>query len=118
MFNVYGPNQPKSFFIPDMIEKIKNNQSIKIDKSVRDFIHVNTVSRVINFIISKEITGVLNIGSGRGQSLKSIINLIGNKLDKKPLLEISNKKSKIVANIKFLTSKGFKFKKYEKNFNI
>tara|TARA_B100001059_G_scaffold171751_1_gene171873 strand:- start:1001 stop:1789 length:789 start_codon:yes stop_codon:yes gene_type:complete len=118
LFNVYGPNQPKSFFIPDMIEKIKNNQSIKIDKSVRDFIHVNTVSRVINFIISKEITGILNIGSGRGQSLKSIINLIGNKLDKKPLLEISNKKSKIVANIKFLTSKGFKFKKNEKNFNI
>ena len=118
LFNVYGPNQPKSFFIPDMIEKIKNNQSIKIDKSVRDFIHVKTISRVINFIISKEITGVLNVGSGRGQSLKSIINLIGNKLDKKPLLEISNKKSKIVANIKFLTSKGFKFKKNEKNFNI
>ena len=76
------------------------------------------IFRVINFIISKEITGVLNVGSGRGQSLKSIINLIGNKLDKKPLLEISNKKSKIVANIKFLTSKGFKFKKNEKNFNI
>ena len=118
LFNVYGPNQPRSFFIPDMIEKIKNNQLIKIDKSIRDFIHVRTVSRVINFIISKEITGVLNVGSGRGQSLKSIINLIGNKLEKKPLLEISNKKSKIVANIKFLTSKGFKFKKNEKNFNI
>ena len=118
LFNVYGPNQPMSFFIPDMIEKIKNNQLIKIDKSIRDFIHVKTVSRVINFIISKEITDVLNVGSGRGQSLKSIINLIGNKLEKKPLLEISNKKSKIVANIKFLTSKGFKFKKNEKNFNI
>ena len=118
LFNVYGPNQPKSFFVPDMIDKINNNQLIKIDKSIRDFIHVRTVSRVINFIISKEITGVLNVGSGRGQSLKSIINLIGNKLEKKPLLEISNKKSKIVANIKFLTSKGFKFKKNEKNFNI
>ncbi|MDC0647667.1 SDR family oxidoreductase [Candidatus Pelagibacter sp.] len=118
LFNVYGPNQPRSFFIPDMIEKIKNNQLIKIDKSIRDFIHVRTVSRVINFIISKEIKGVLNVGSGRGQSLKSIINLIANKLEKKPLLEISNKKSKIVANIKFLTSKGFKFKKNEKNFNI
>ena len=56
----------RSFFIPDMIEKIKNNQLIKIDKSIRDFIHVRTVSRVINFIISKEIKGVLNVGSGRG----------------------------------------------------
>ena len=118
LFNVYGRNQPNSFFIPDMIEKIKNNQSIKIDKSIRDFVHVKTVCRVISFVISKEIIGVLNVGSGRGHSLKSIINLIGNKLEKKPLLEISNNKSKIVANIKFLTSKGFKFKKNEKNFNI
>ena len=101
-----------------MIKKIKKNQTIEIDDSIRDFIHVNTVSRIISFIINKKITGVINVGSGRGLSLKSIINLIGNKLDKKPLLEISNKKSKIVSNIKFLTSKGFKFKKNEKNFNI
>ena len=118
LFNVYGPNQPKSFFIPDMIEKIKNNQLIKIDRSIRDFIHVDTVSRVINFIISKEITGVLNVGSGRGQSLKSIISHISDKLKKKPLLKVLNKKTKIVADLKFLTSKGFNFKKNEKNFNI
>ena len=118
LFNVYGPNQPKSFFIPDMVEKIKKNQTIKIDKSIRDFIHVNTVSRVINFIISKEIIGVVNVGSGRGQSLKSIINHIGDKLKIKPLLKVLNKKTKIVADLKFLKSKGFKFKKNEKNFNI
>ena len=118
LFNVYGPNQPKSFFVPDMIDKINNNQLIKIDKSIRDFIHVNTVSRVIYFIIKNEITGVLNVGSGRGQSLKSIINFIGDRLKKKPLLKVSNKKTKIVADLKLLTSKGFKFKENEKNFNI
>ena len=118
LFNVYGPNQPISFFIPDMIKKIKNNQIIKIDKSIRDFIHVNTVSRVINFIISKNITGVINVGSGRGYALKSIINRISNKLKKKPLIKISNKKTKIIANVKFLISKGFKFKKNEKHFDI
>jgi nucleoside-diphosphate-sugar epimerase len=118
LFNVYGPNQPTSFFIPDMIEKIKRKQTIKIDKSTRDFVHVNTVSRVINFIINKEIIGVMNVGSGRGQSLKSIINHIGHKLKIKPIVKVLKKKTKIIADLRLLESQGFKFKKNEKNFNI
>ena len=118
LFNVYGPNQPLSFFIPDMIKKIKKNEIIKIDRSIRDFIHVNTISRVISFIINKKITGVINVGSGRGQSLKSIIKQIGHKIKIKPLVKVLKKKTKIVADLKLLESKGFKFKKNEKNFNI
>ena len=118
LFNVYGPNQPMSFFIPDMIEKVKKKQIIKIDNSIRDFIHVNTVSRVIKFIINKEIIGVLNVGSGRGQSLKSIINDIGHNIKIKPLVKVLKKKTKIVADLRLLESKGFKFKKNEKHFNI
>lgn len=118
LFNVYGPNQPMSFFIPDIIEKIKKKHTIKIDKSIRDFIHVSTVSRVINFIIDKEIVGIFNVGSGRGQSLKSIINRIGYKLKIKPKLKVLNKKSKIISDLNLLKSEGFKFKKNETNFNI
>ena len=118
LFNVYGPNQPLSFFIPDMIKKIKKNEIIKIDRSIRDFIHVNTISRVISFIIKKKITGVINVGSGRGQSLNSIIKNIGHKIKIKPLVKVLKKKTKIVADLKLLESKGFKFKKNEKNFNI
>ena len=118
LFNVYGPNQPKGFFIPDIIKKIKNNQTIQIDRSIRDFIHVITVCRVIYFIINKQITGVINVGSGRGQSLKTIIKHIGYKLKIKPLVKVLKRKTKIVADLKLLKSKGFKFKKNEKNFNI
>ena len=52
LFNVYGPNQSKSYFIPDIKEKIINGKIINIDKSVRDFILVSEVSRVIKFIIN------------------------------------------------------------------
>ena len=107
-----------SFFIPDMIKKIKQKQTIKIDKSIRDFVHVNTVSRVINFIINKEIIGIVNVGSGRGQSLKSILDHIGHKLKIKPIVKVLKKKTKIIADLTLLESKGFKFKKDEKNFNI
>jgi len=118
LFNVYGPNQPLSFFIPDMIKKIKKKQIIEIDESIRDFIHVNTVSRIISFIINKKITGVINVGTGKGLSLKFIIKHIGHKIKMKPLVKVLKKKTKIVADLKLLKSKGFKFKKNEKNFNI
>ena len=118
LFNVYGKNQPSGYFISDMSDKIKNNQTIKIDKSIRDFVNVNTVSRVINFIIMNDILGIINVGSGRGYSLKSIINQIGVKLKMKPLLIVLNKKTKIVADLKLLKEKGFKFKQNEKNLNI
>ena len=118
LFNVYGPNQPLGYFIPDMIKKIKKKQTITIDKSIRDFVHVNTVSRVINFIVSKKIIGSINVGSGNGQSLKSLIRNIGLKYKIKPLVKILPKKTISVADSKFLEFKGFKFKKNEKNFNI
>jgi len=118
LFNVYGRNQPEGFFIPDMIQKIKNNETITIDKSMRDFINVNAVTRIIDFFISKEVKGVFNVGSGRGRSLKSVINKISIKLKKKPFLQVLNKQTRIIADIKSLESSGFKFKKYEKNFNI
>ena len=118
LFNVYGPNQPMSFFIPDIIEKIKNKETITIDKSIRDFVHVKIVSRVINFIINKKTLGIMNVGTGRGQSLASIIKVIGRKLKIKPFIKTLKKKNKVIADLKLLESKGFKFKKNEKNFNI
>lgn len=118
LFNVYGPKQPKSFFITDMIEKIKKKQTIVIDKSIKDFIHVNTVSKIIKFVIIKDIKGIVNVGSGKGYSLISLINQIGRKLKIKPKLKILDKKTKIVADINFLKKKGFVFNKNEKNFNF
>ncbi len=79
---------------------------------------MNTVSRIINFIVSKKIIGTINVGSGNGQSLKSIIKKIGLKHKIEPLVKVLPAKTKLVADLKFLEFNGFKFKKNEKNFNI
>ena len=118
LFNVYGSNQPLGYFLSDMSKKIKKKQIITIDKSIRDFVHVNTVSRIINFIVSKKIIGTINVGSGNGQSLKSIIKKIGLKHKIEPLVKVLPAKTNLVADLKFLEFNGFKFKKNEKNFNI
>tara|TARA_B100000787_G_scaffold169466_1_gene160726 strand:+ start:407 stop:1189 length:783 start_codon:yes stop_codon:yes gene_type:complete len=118
IFNIYGKNQPPSFFIPDMISKIKNNEEITINKSIRDFIHVDEVSKIINFSIKKKILGMINVGSGRGLTLKYIVKKIGKYIGIKPRLTENNFSDKIVANISLLNSYGYKQNKNAKYFNI
>ena len=117
LFNVYGKGQPQGFFIPDMIDKIKKKQKIIIDKSVRDFVHVDEVSNIINFIIKKNMFSVFNAGSGIGHSLRYVINKIGKKIKAKPIISLNKTSSKIVADMSLLKSFGYKSKKLN-NANI
>ena len=108
LFNVYGQSQPQNFFIPDIIKKIKKKEKIEINKSIRDFIHVNDVVKIIDFVINHEITDTLNVGSGRGVSLEYIVKKISKKLNKKAVLNITNKSDKLIASIRKLRKLGYK----------
>jgi len=118
LFNIYGPNQPKNYFIPDIKLKIKKGDTIKIDKSIRDYIHVSEVSRIIKFIINKNISKTINVGSGKEYSLIKIVKYLSKKLKKKPILKVKNKKTMLVADISLLKSYGFKSKVNEKYINF
>ena len=118
LFNIYGPNQPNNYFIPDIKEKIKKGEIINIDKSIRDFIHVSEVSKVIKFVIDMNIYETLNVGSGKGYSLIKIVKYLSKNLQKKPILIAKNKTTKLVADISLLKSYGFKTKINEKYINF
>lgn len=117
VFNIYGKKQPTSFFIPDIKNKILNAKPIKINNSIRDFIHVKEVSRFINFSIKKNINGIVNLGSEKSTSLISLIKKIGKIYKIKPKIFITNKKDKLVSNNSKIKKLGFNVKVY-KNFNI
>ena len=121
LFNIYGKNQPENFFIPDINKKIKLQKTIKLNQSIRDFIHVNDVVKIINFIIKKNISDTINIGSGYGRQLSSIVKMISSQNKIKPIINITSKNDKLIANISKLRSIGYKYKIdkiNEKNFNI
>jgi nucleoside-diphosphate-sugar epimerase len=118
LFNIYGSNQPKNYFIPDIKEKIKKGKIINIDKSIRDFIHVSEVSKIIKFIINNNINETINIGSGKGYSLIKIVKYLSKKLKRKPIVNTTSNKTKLVADISLLKSYGFKTKKNEKYINF
>jgi len=116
VFNIYGPNQPKGYFFSDIKEKIKNKQKIFINNSYRDFIHVNEVSRFINFSLKKDLKGILNLGSGKSFNLQKIIMMLSNKLKIPSKITKYNKTDKIVSSNKLIKNIGYKIK--NENINI
>jgi len=117
VFNIYGKDQPKGYFIPDIKQKIKENISIKINNSYRDFINVKEVVRFINFLIKKDLKGIYNIGSGKSYKLTDIIKMISNKMKIKSNLQITNKTDKLLCNNSLIKKNGFNVKN-EKNINF
>ena len=110
LFNVYGKKQPRTFFIPDIKKKIQQKKIIKLNKSTRDFIHVNDAIKIINFVIKNNINITLNVGSGRGSLLLSIVNMISLYSKMKAKVKLDSKKDKLVADISKLRSIGYKNK--------
>ena len=76
--NAYGPNQKKSFLIPDLVNKLKKKKIIINNISVkRDLIHVNDLAdAIIKSIPLKKNFEILNIGSGKSHGIRKIINIL------------------------------------------
>ena len=86
---------------------------------MRDFIHVNEVSKIIYFIIRKNIKKTINVGSGLEYKLQSIIkNLIKKNKIRNYKVTVKNKKDKIVADISLLKKLGYKSVNNDKYINF
>ena len=121
LFNTYGKNQPLNFFIPDIKRKVISSKQIKLNKSIRDFIHIDDAVKIIEFIVKTKTNDIINVGSGKGTQLSSVVKIISKKIKKKPIIKLNNRKDKLVADITKLRKIGYKHKinkLNEKNFNF
>jgi nucleoside-diphosphate-sugar epimerase len=81
LFNFTDVNQNQEFFIPAMIQKIRRAERSAIIElagltGFRDFLSAEQVSRVVNKVILKNVTGYLNVGTGEAIQLGSIVEEI------------------------------------------
>ncbi len=95
-FNTYGPRQSARAIIPTIIMQIIHKVPrvfIGSDFPIRDFTYVDdTVRAFISMIGNKESIGqVINIGSGKGISVKQLTELISDILRNKKIKIISVK---------------------------
>lgn len=107
-FNVFGPRQRLSKFagiIPNLIDKAMKNEEITIfgdGNQTRDFAYVGDIARANLMAIENPVSGIFNIGSGKGISINTLIatveKLTGKKIRKK-YVESTNEITNSVADI-------------------
>jgi len=81
--NVYGPYDDfseTSMVIPSLIKRVYNKENPFVvwgdGTSIRDFIYSEDVARAMIFAVTNEINEPLNVGSGKGISIKDVVNTV------------------------------------------
>ena len=91
-FNSFGPNITQPYIIPEIIRQIEKSDVIKLGNlnAKRDLTYVTDTARGIILSLVKEgvIGEVINIGSQRSFSIRELVSLISEIMDKKVSIEI------------------------------
>lgn len=89
IFYLYGPHEYPQRFVPAMIRGLLQKQSIPCShgNQVRDFLHVADVADAFATLLDSDVKGVVNVGSGVGVSLKSVIEKITEQLGASELVQ-------------------------------
>ena len=81
LFNLYGENQNPKFIIPYLVHCAVNNlpHKLRTPTSVRDFIHIQDIIRILNEIIKNgNLTNeIFNIGSGIPTTIQNLVEKFG-----------------------------------------
>ena len=106
IFSFYHNSQSKDFLYPSIKTKIKSakQEKIYIDNSnnIIEIKNKETLAKIIFKIFKKKTTGIINVGSGKGVSIKKFaMNLTKKKLH---IFTNTKKITKVIANVKKLHS--------------
>ena len=81
--NVYGAydnfNPANAMVIPSLVRKAQENKVLEVwgdGSAVRDFIHADDVAKGMIFAVENQITEPINLGSGKGYSIKQVVEMV------------------------------------------
>jgi len=106
IFSFYHYLQSKEFLYPSIKIKIKSAKQKKIfianANNIIDIQNAEAVAKIIFKIFKKKTTGIINIGSGKGITIKKFVMSLTKK--KLHIFTDTKKITKVVANVKKLNS--------------
>ncbi len=87
-FFVYGPHEAESRLVAYAIRCLLMKQEAKMShgNQMRDYLHVVDVADALVKLLVSDISGAVNIGSGRAVKLREIVDMAGEKLNALHLL--------------------------------
>jgi len=110
--NVFGLEYQRKSYMGFLMNQLKDSGNIEIDVSpytIRDFICVQDVSKIVNLIVEKEIEGTYNLSSGYGEMVGSTAeylikgygrgNLVSKSKERRDQFILDNKKLLTALNV-------------------
>jgi len=84
IFYPYGPFEYPTRLVPSVIQALLNDESAQCThgNQIRDFLHVTDVADAFVTLLDSEVTGIVNIGSGKPVSIKELVMQIAQLLRK------------------------------------
>ena len=95
LFYLYGTGEPKEKLFSYVLSRITKNKLAKLSMAtqIKDFINVDEASnQIIKIINNDNYSGVLNICSGVGMSVKEFITKLAKSINKEKFLRFNKKK--------------------------
>lgn len=113
IFFPYGPYEHPNRLIASVITSLLRGKTAECSAGfqVRDYIFVRDVADALVALVDSEITGTMNVASGRGVMVKDIVLKIGEMLERPELVRLGALKSSIpefplvVGDVRALTEK-------------
>lgn len=93
IFYQYGPFEDPRRLVPHIITSLLRGQHAELTAGtqVRDFLHVEDVGSAIATVATSTLTGIVNIGSGTGMTVRQIAETIGELTGRPDLLAFGAK---------------------------
>jgi len=90
IFFLYGPHEHPDRLVPSVIRSALQGKPIRCShgNQIRDFLHVQDVADAFVQLLNSEVSGPVNIASGRPVVLKKIIYKIAKILNQNDLIEL------------------------------
>lgn len=89
LFFPYGPHDQTRRLIPYVIGQLLRGEPAECSSGtqIRDFLHVRDVGSALAAQLSSEVTGPVNIASGKGVAIRKVVTEIGELMERPDLLQ-------------------------------
>ena len=89
LFNQYGPFEDARRLVPSVINSLFQERPIELTQGhqLRDYLHVEDTASAIWAIAKSDLTGPVNVGSGRLTTIRSLVSLAGSIIGNPELLD-------------------------------
>ncbi len=119
IFYVYGHNEGPTRLTASILNKLKNNEIMQVNygQLEKDYIFTKDIAQAFTAFLDSNVTGAVNIGTGKAVSLEEYAQTAARILGKEHLLDIkhleTSQPQKIVADISRLRNEVGYVPKYD-----